>query len=385
MGTPGELLHGRLKAFLLFLKPKLAVGGFDQDRLANLRRLSDVRLQKFTVNNPRVTGADLCGLLADPRTGRFDDLAEEVGLLTKPLLSVVLPMMEEDMGYLVEVCLTHQVLGTAALKAHAAAFVAQHGTIAAPPAPAAAPAASTLAPGVARLLSSLSDLWTLPPPTLKALQLLADAGSPSDAVCAEIDRAPGLGPRVLRLVGAASLEKPASLRRAMLALGYPLLRRHVLTAALASKLDPPFPEAGFDARSHWRRSLTFAHAAAKVSRLTRVGNPDEHYFAGLLHDLGRLAAAKAGGPSPDAPLGDVGAAILERWRFPAAVIDAARHHGDPPEGLRREAAVVAALRSFAENPSRPPSGPLKSVAEPVASVLEAAAASAQAGLEELFS
>ena len=392
--TPAEVLHERLRAFLVFLKPRLLQEDVDHGRLDQLRRLSDVRIRKFALTKPQVTGLDLCGLLADPRTGRFDDLADETGVAKKGHLAAVIPTLGEDMGYLVEACLTLQVVGPDAMKAHAKAFVAKHGAAAA--APGAAPAASKpaaaapLPPGVAKLLAPLKELWSLPSATLKAITLLAAADSPPDAVCAEIERDPAFSARVLRLANAATATKSSSMKKAVVTLGYPLMRRIVMTAALAAKLGPPHAEAGFDEPAFWLRSFTVAHAASQVAKATRVGNADEHFSAGLLHQMGRLAAAKAGGPSPDAPAGPVGAAILERWRFPAPVVEAARHHEDTAEQLEelqlpREALVVASIRGLIDRTGEPRawSGFLRIAADSLPSILDQAAKSAQASAAEL--
>lgn len=376
-----ELLHDRLKAFLQFLKPVLLSGSTDLGRLDQLRRLSDVRIRKFALQKPQITGIDLCELLADPRTGRFDELADEAGLLKKAHLSAVLPTLAEDMSYLVEACLAQQVIGLEAMKGHAKAFVAKHGALAAPAgsAPAAAkPAAAPLPPEVARVLAPLKELWSLAPSTLKALSLLAAADSPPDAVCAEIERDPALAAQTLRWIAAAGT-KTSSVKKAVVSLGYPLLRRHLMTAALAAKLGAPHAEAGFDERAHWVRSFTIAHAASQVAKATRLGNADEHFSAGLLHSVGRLAAAKSGVAGPE---GAVGAAILERWRFPAPVVASARHHADAPEQLEelplpREAMVIAALRARAAQP-------LRIAADLLPALLQQASAAAEASAKELF-
>jgi HD-like signal output (HDOD) protein len=392
--SAAEVVHERLKAFLVFLKPRLLQENVDGVRLDQLRRLSDVRVRKFAVTKPRITGADLCGLLADPRTGRFDDLADEAGILKKAHFSAVLPTLGEDMAYLIEACLTHQVVGTAGMKGHAKAFVEKHGAVAsapgAAPAPKPAAAAAPLPPGVAKLLAPLKELWALPPATLKAISLLAAPDSPPDAVCAEIDRDPAFAARVLRFANAATPNKSSSMKKAIVALGYPLLRRTVMTAALAARLGPPHAEAGFDEPALWTRSLAVAHAASQVAKATRLGNPDEHFSAGLLHRIGRLAAAKAGGPTPEAPIGAVGAAILERWRFPASVVEAARHHADTAEQLEelqipREAMVVTALHGLMENSgeARAWAGFLRVAADSLPAILDQAAAAARAGAAEL--
>ncbi|HVE40478.1 MAG TPA: HDOD domain-containing protein [Planctomycetota bacterium] len=376
-----DVVHERLKAFLLYLKPFLLGGAIDQDRLSQLRRLSDVRIRKFAIDRPRITGLDLCGLLSDPRSGRFDDLADQTGLLAKAHLAAVLPTLGEDMGYLTEACLTLQVAGLAALKEQALGFVKRQGPLAAPAgAPAARPPSAALPPGVLKVLGSIKDLFAVPSSTLKAITLLGAADSPADGVCAELERDPALAALVLKFVNASSPSKAASIKKAVLALGYPALRRVVTTAALTTKLGPPHAEAGFDERAYWRRAFTIAHAASAASKAARVGNPDEHFSAGLLHGIGRLASAKAGIAGP---AGAVGAALLERWRFPATVVDAARHHEAGAERLEelqipREAVVVAAL-------NLPDAGAASGFLRvPAAPLLDAAAKAAEASVNELL-
>ena len=385
MATPAELVHERLKAFLLFLKPFALGGSLDQDRLSQLRRLSDVRIRKFAVDRPSITGIDLCGLLADPRVGRFDDLADEAGLLKKAHLAAVLPTLGEDMGYLTEACLTLQVAGLAAMKEQARAFVQKQGAVAAPAAPPTAPgakAAAPVPPAVAKVLGSIKDLFAVPPSTLKAIALLGAADSPPDAVCAELERDPALSAMILKFINASTPSKISSIKRAVVALGYPAMRRFVATAALAAKLGPPHAEAGFDERAFWLRTLQVAHAAAQVARATRIGNPDDHFSAGLLHSIGRLASAKCGIAGP---AGDVGAALLERWRLPAPVVEAARHHEATAEQLEelsipREAMVVASVTKA----PRTAAGFLRVAADSLPDILDSASKSAQAGVKELL-
>lgn len=385
MAESVDLVHERLRAFLLHLKPFILAGSVDQDRLAQLRRLSDVRIRKYALEKPRITGSDLCGLLSDPKIGRFDDLADETGILKKAHLSAVIPTLGEDMGYLTEACLTLQVAGLAAMKEQALAFVKKQGPVAAPAGAAAAgkPAAAAVPPEVARVLAPLKELWSLPPSTLKAISLLAAADSPADAVCAEIERDPALAALVLNLANASQPSKSSSIKKAVVALGYPLMRRIVMSAALAGRLAPPYAEAGFDARAFWLRVFQVAHAAAAVSKSTRLGNPDEHFFAGFVHAIGRLASAKSGTPGP---AGALGAAILERWRFPAPVVEAARHHEAPSEELEelqisREAMVIAALNL---REARARAGFLRVAADSLPPLLDAAAKSAQASLIEFL-
>jgi HD-like signal output (HDOD) protein len=163
----------------------------------------------------------------------------------------------------------------------------------------------------------------------------------------------------------------------MAALGPPLARRFVLSAALFAKLGPAGPD------PFWLRSLTIAHAASQIAKASRLGHPDEHFSAGLMHDVGRLALAKSGrdGVSPQ----EAGAAILERWRFPAGVVAAALHAADSPERIEelplpREAMVVAALNGLLDGGDRRVwAGFLRVAAEGLPAILEPAAKLAQAG------
>lgn len=391
MPDPGETVHDRLKSLLVFLKPRLFADGIDQDRLSNLRRLSDVRIRKFAIDKPGFSALDLCRLLADPRVGDFGDVAEETGVLTKAHLAVPLPLLGEDMGYLTEACLTLQVAGLEAMKGHARSFVERHGPIGVAAAPAPAPAraaARPLPPELARPLALLKDLWTISPAARQALELLRTADPPADAVCGAIERDPELVSRVVRLANFGSGTQATSVKRLVVSLGYPALRRYLMSAALLSRFSPPYPESGFDEREFWLRAYTIAGAASAVSRATRLGHPDDHFSAGLLHGIGRLALAKAG-PHPDTPPGALGAAILSRWGFPEGVVESARHHGDSPDQIEehpipREAVVVAALRGLLGG--SPPAGSsewaglLRMSPDTLPALLERAAQMAQAAV-----
>src|ERR1043166_5978491 len=94
--APAEFLRDRLKAFLIFAKTKLLSGGADLDRLAQLRRLSVVRIRQFAVGRPQITAADLAGHLSDPRSGRFDALALETGFVHAEHLAVALPPLRSE-------------------------------------------------------------------------------------------------------------------------------------------------------------------------------------------------------------------------------------------------------------------------------------------------
>lgn len=375
-GTPPiEALRERLKAFLVFLKSKLLSSGADLDRLAQLRRLSDVRVRQFALGRSAVTPADLCGLLADPKTGRLDPMAEESGLLRAGHLALPLVSLGEEMGYTIETCLTLQIVGPERMRALLKEFVGRSGAAPDAPPPPAAPvkaAPKPLPASVAKLLGNVRELWTIPANTLKILDLLQAPDGPADAVCSEIEKDPGLSAQCLRIVNSAHFAlgtRIGSIKRAVVTLGYPMTRRIVSISALVSTLGKPHAGLEFDLKAFWHHSLWVAHAASLVSKATRLGHPEEHFAAGLMHDIGKLveyqflrapmkellAAVRGGARFVEeeqrrfgATHGEIGACLAERWRFPTPIVEAVRHHLDTPEQIEeiqlpREANVVAAM------------------------------------------
>jgi HD-like signal output (HDOD) protein len=349
---PIEVLRERFKAFLIFTKTKLLADGADLDRLAQLRRLSDVRIRQFSVGKAQVTAADLAGLLSDPRTGRFDALAEEAGLVRAGHLALPLAPLGEEMGYTVEVALTLQIVGAERMRALFKEFVSNKGPVreapaaAAPAVPAKAPP-KPLPPAVGKLLGNARDLWTIPAPMTRILDLLQTPDRPPDPACAEIEKAPALSAMCLRIVnaaGAALGTRISSVKRAVVTLGYPAMRRVISMSALLSTLGAP--PADF-----WPHSLRVAHAASLAARGARLGNADDHFAAGLIHDVGRFVQARFLPSSKElagTTSAEIGACVLERWSFAPAIVEAARHHLDAPdvlEGLQlpREAIVVSAM------------------------------------------
>ncbi len=384
MDTPGpalEVLKDRLRAYLAFLKQKMLAAGDDLDRLSQLRRLNDVRIQQFAVGKPQLTVGDLAGLVLDPKSGPFDQAAVAAGLLRPGHIAIPLPAMGEETGFVIEACLTHQLVGAPRSAGYLKEFVALKGAAqdlsrsearAIPAAPAIAP----LPLAVARLLPEAHELWTLPASARNVLKLLESAGTPADAVAREIEKDAALGPLFLKIVNAAyswSGGRTASIKLAVVKFGYPVIRRLVQAATLIARLARQ--SEGFDLKDFWSHGLRTAHASFLLARITRTGQPDECFFAGLLHDAGRLvlhrlfpapmkevAAAMAGGASrdhaEDAVFGvrhaEIGACVCERWNLPASISQAARHHHSSHEDLERaqvprEAILVSALCRLARN------------------------------------
>ncbi len=377
-----EVLRGRLKSLLLFLKARTIVEGTDLNRLMQLSRMTDIRIRRFYVSKPRATVADLCGLLQHPAMERFDRMTEKAEVLIAPQMNTPLPPLGEEMGYLVEICLLLQVMGEDRMRADLADFTALEGPASPAPAPEAPaggePAETPIPEAVQKVLGNVKDLWSIPTHTKKILSLLLASESPIDEISAGIEKDPGLSAQCLRIVNSAYygvISKVASVKRAIVILGYQATRQIVSLSSLLSRLNQKQSDLDFDLNGFWGHSLWVAHAASLTAKATHVGQPDDHFTAGLIHDIGKLVEyqylpgqlrliQKAVMKGTRYDLAEhnilgvghslIGATVCERWGFPPALVEAVRHHLDPIElleelPLSREALVTAAMCALAKN------------------------------------
>jgi putative nucleotidyltransferase with HDIG domain len=128
-------------------------------------------------------------------------------------------------------------------------------------------------------------------------------------------------------------------------IGTETARRVLLAAALRGNFT--------SARSHqvWNHSLDVAQTAQVIAlHCSNKVNPSEAFLAGLIHDIGRLAFSvmpsafverfhrltDGGCPAVEVEMGlagrchgEVGSETLERWNFPADIIEAVRWHHHP--------------------------------------------------------
>jgi putative nucleotidyltransferase with HDIG domain len=369
-----QVLRDRFRAFLATLRPQVTVNGADGDRLSQLRRVSELRIRQFSVGKPQVTALDLCALLAEPRTGRFDNLAEGHGLVATSHLRAGLPPLGEEMSYVVEACVSLQIVGTETMRACLKAFVDQSGSLRPPDGEgtagrAAAPEAP-LPTRVSRLLGSVRELWTVPEPVRAILEMLSVAGTHQDLVAGALEKDPALMAQTLRTANCALLlvNLRATSARQLLGLVEPSsLRWMVGLAALLGRIEKAPVDSTFDLKAFWSHSVWVAAASSLVARATKIGRPDEHFSAGLLHDIGRLAIRRYFSSQlpriekegEEKVLGtdhcEIGAALCRRWGFPPRVVESAQHHLRPLAELEdvelpREAIVVTAMCAFAKKP-----------------------------------
>jgi len=197
---------------------------------------------------------------------------------------------------------------------------------------------------------SRKNLPTIPAVLAKILQLSDSVDANGKDLIAVIEKDQALTGKMLRLANSAFFgqsRRVATIPRAVMLLGFSTVRNLALGVkvwdALGSGISRPRLE------ELWTHSVATALAAKMLAAKLRIGDPDETFTAGLLHDVGRLVIAMrfkedywkaVGGTDESGPVetieretfgidhAEVGGWMLEAWSLPPAIVEAVRlHHG----------------------------------------------------------
>lgn len=187
----------------------------------------------------------------------------------------------------------------------------------------------------------------------KLVKLLRDPDYRMDALVQLIAKDQGVAASVLRYANAASWGaggRVGTLPAAIMRLGSAAIQRIVLATTLGAenKLGGPLIALR---RRVWRDSVLAAYLAESLAR-SRGLDPDETFIAGLLHDIGKLAAVSAfelaieriGSPVLDMETWwsvierhhvEMGVALAGHWHLPKSLMSViANHHTRSNEGAR---------------------------------------------------
>ena len=196
-------------------------------------------------------------------------------------------------------------------------------------------------------VARLRAVPTLPRLFERVVAALEDPAVDFDHVAELIEVDQALTSHVLRIANSAFYGSQASMsrvREALLALGSVVTRSVVLSASV-------FDPRAVRLRGFFEHSVGCAAAASALSRVTRLGNPEELAAAGLLHDLGkvvlykelpdvfehivaRAAAEERSFRSLEQELlgtdhSEIAGWIMERWRFPPTLAEPIAFHHTP--------------------------------------------------------
>lgn len=187
-----------------------------------------------------------------------------------------------------------------------------------------------------------------------------------EAIGMIIRRDPALVTRLLRLANSAIYGLPYRIETIEEALHFIGMRamRELALSTVVINLFKGIPRELADVQLFWRHCLACASSAALLAQLRREAVPERYFVAGLVHDLGRLIMFVAAPQESTEILrrcraetalasdieremlgfdhADLGAALLENWNMPVALIEMVRCHHRPlrTHALPADAALI---------------------------------------------
>ena len=150
---------------------------------------------------------------------------------------------------------------------------------------------------VAKALSSIGDIATLPEVTVKIIEIVEDPDSTARDLHMVIKNDPALSAKVLKVVNSAFYGLPGQIGnvdRAIILLGMSAVKNIAVAASIARLFKTGKMSERFSAKDLWRHSVGVGVASRLIAKVG--GQPaglDEIFLAGLIHDIGVLVERQA--------------------------------------------------------------------------------------------
>lgn len=212
-----------------------------------------------------------------------------------------------------------------------------------------------MTPELSQKLSAAVDrMPAFPKSVQRILELTRDVNSSPKDLVQVIDKDPVITVKVLKVVNSPFYGLPkqvTSVSHAVVFMGFNTVKNLALSIAAIGML-PKENAAGFDAQQYLLHSLATASIAKLLgAKVVADADPADCFIAGLLHDFGKVLLAQhmpteyssavqrsqSTGESLHVLLSDsigahhaeVGAMLVEKWRFSPALVETIRHQHGP--------------------------------------------------------
>lgn len=139
-------------------------------------------------------------------------------------------------------------------------------------------------------LGGIENLPTLPLVLQHLQKLVNSPNSNMNQIANVVMKDQALAMKTIRLVNSAFYARPqkvTSIRQAIVLIGLDILKNLMLGLSVI-KMFNTTDSFGFSPARFWEHCFGVALLARKMAIKTRVGDPEEYFIAGLLHDIGRL-------------------------------------------------------------------------------------------------
>lgn len=214
----------------------------------------------------------------------------------------------------------------------------------------------------------LQQVFPVPKVLDKIMRTLSDPKAGAAAVEKILELEPSFSMRLLSLANSAYYgrsAKVANVRAAITLLGFSLIKSMIIQVGVNEhyRFETGLP--GFSGAELWKHSVGVAAGARMISRRLNLGEAEDYYTLGLLHDIGliieyqffreaftlileRLAARGSDLPGIEREIigtdhAALSGTLFAKWNLPEKIVRAVCYHHAPltaPEGSRTAAAVV---------------------------------------------
>ena len=205
-------------------------------------------------------------------------------------------------------------------------------------------------------IEGMKQLPTLSPVATKLIEVAGDEKRGISEIAQLIESDLSLSAKVIRLanfsyLSASHKSEVSTVERAVSLLGIDMVRSVALTLSVVDLFDSKGDEGSFNLVEFWGHSISSAIASELFAKHFSYKHPDEAFFAGLLHDLGKFVffhwnrdrynrlVAKARSTKTrllereevHLGMGHTKAAklLMEQWKFPQVLITSAWLHHQP--------------------------------------------------------
>ena len=214
-------------------------------------------------------------------------------------------------------------------------------------------------------MMAVAERVNLPAMPEVAVQLERVTGDPTSSASEMADVIaldPSLSTILLHVVNSAFYNFPQkidSIPRAVSIVGTSQLHALAL-GRMVLNMANEIPPRNFNMDAYWEHCISAGVLARELAILTGLRNPERHFLAGLLHDIGKLALASTL-PRHQAALNAMrrrsvvheaettilgftharfGALILRKWDIPYQIVEAVANHHHPEEAKHPEGARI---------------------------------------------
>jgi len=142
-----------------------------------------------------------------------------------------------------------------------------------------------------RIVDEINNLPTLPQVVESVMSMVEDPTTTVTQLAAIISKDQALMSKVLKVVNSAYYGMPqkiTTLNQATVILGFNTIKNLALSASIFGAFDDHYSNQRFNRIKFWEHSIGTAVGARVLSRRIGLGDPEELFVAGLVHDIGKV-------------------------------------------------------------------------------------------------